>query len=67
MTELLLKYGVPIDRSGALHFAAFYGALDTMRLLIEHGADVNELCPPGYLSATWTPLHSAPLEVDSTP
>lgn len=42
MTELLLKHGVSVARSGALHLAAELGALDTMRLLMQHSADVNE-------------------------
>lgn len=66
MTELLLKHGVSVARSGALHLAAELGALDTMRLLIQHGADVSEQLPEdilpvhnGSLYASWTPMHFA--------
>ena len=66
MTELLLKHGVSVACSGALHTAANRGALDTMRLLIQHGADVNELLPADTLSqfnkslySSWTPMHFA--------
>jgi len=66
MTELLLKHGVSVARSGALHLAAELGALDTMRLLIQHGADVDEQIPEdilpvynGSLYASWTPMHFA--------
>lgn len=66
MTELLLKHGVSITTSGALHEASEHGALDTMQLLMEHGADVNELLPAETLSryrtslyASWTPMHFA--------
>ncbi|KAF7864568.1 hypothetical protein EAF04_006700 [Stromatinia cepivora] len=66
MTELLLKHGVSVACSGALHTAAELGALDTMRLLMQHGADVNELLPADTLTPhhnslypTWTPMHFA--------
>jgi ankyrin repeat protein len=66
MTELLLKHGASVACSGALHTAANLGALDTMRLLMQHGADVNELLPADTLSPphkslypSWTPLHFA--------
>ncbi|KAN0116931.1 ankyrin [Hyaloscypha variabilis] len=66
MTELLLKHGVSVPCSGALHTAANRGALDTMRLLMQHGADVNELLPADTLPqfqkslySSWTPLHFA--------
>jgi hypothetical protein len=66
MTELLLKHGVSVACSGALHTAANRGALDTMRLLMQHGADVNELLPADTLAqfekslhSSWTPMHFA--------
>jgi ankyrin repeat protein len=66
MTELLLKHGVTVACSGALHTAANLGALDTIRLLIQHGADVNELLPANTLHQfykplypSWTPMHFA--------
>ena len=66
MTELLLKHGVSVACSGALHSAANLGALDIMRFLMQHGADVNELLPaetlPHFykpLCPTWTPMHFA--------
>lgn len=58
MTEILLERGLPIPESAALHSAASCGHLDTMRLLIEHGADVSEVLPnSGWFS--WTPMHFA--------
>jgi hypothetical protein len=67
MTELLLKHGVSVACSGALQYAANLGALDTMRLLMQHGADVNELLPEDaiphhsrkVLYSSWTPMHFA--------
>lgn len=58
MTEILLGSGLPIAKSGALHAAATCGHLDTMRLLIEHGADVDEVMPNGSFY-DWTPMHFA--------
>jgi len=71
LTELLLQHGIPVAGSGALHHAADharqYETLDTMRLLIEHGSDVDERLPRDSLPrslkpelrATWTPMHFA--------
>ncbi|PSN59416.1 ankyrin [Corynespora cassiicola Philippines] len=56
MTELLLERGTPIAQTGALHTAAHRGQLDTMRLLMQHGADVNEVLSNWR---SWTPLHFA--------
>jgi ankyrin repeat protein len=56
MTEILLKHGAPIAHTGALHTAARLGQLDTMRLLMEHGADVNEILANWD---GWTPTHFA--------
>ena len=66
MTELLLKHGYSVACSGALHEAANHGALDTIRLLMQHGADVNEVLPADTLVpykkslySSWTPMHFA--------
>lgn len=69
MTELLLRHGAHIPGSGALHHAADHGnqALDTMRLLLNHGADVDERLAEDRLPrslkpsllTTWTPMHFA--------
>jgi ankyrin repeat protein len=56
LVEILLKHGLPIAHTGALHTAARWGYLDTMRLLIEHGADLNEVLPNW---SNWTPMHFA--------
>ncbi|OIW32530.1 ankyrin [Coniochaeta ligniaria NRRL 30616] len=66
MTELLIQHGYTVRGTGALQTAAGRGALDTIRLLVEHGADVNERLAPedlpvfdNALLASWTPLHHA--------
>lgn len=41
--KLLLEKGARIRNTGALHVAAILGNLDRMQLLLEHGADVNEI------------------------
>jgi hypothetical protein len=56
VTEMLLERGTPIAGTAALHTAASFGRLDTMRLLIKHGADLEETVS-GWKS--WTPLHFA--------
>lgn len=66
ITKLLLENGQTVARSGALHMAALRGALESMRLLIDHGADVDERLPEDGLPrsrrslyASWTPMHFA--------
>lgn len=56
LTELLLAHGVPVSNTGALHVAARSSQLETMRVLIEHGADLNEALPKWH---NWTPMHFA--------
>jgi ankyrin repeat protein len=56
VTEMLLERGVPLAQTGALHTAAKYGRFDTIRLLLRHGADVNEVLLNGFGR---TPLHFA--------
>jgi ankyrin repeat protein len=51
--EMLLEHGTPIAGTVALHTAASYSRLETMRLLIQHGADVNESVHGSM------PMHSA--------
>jgi ankyrin repeat protein len=51
--EMLLEHDAPIAGTGTLHTAASYSRLETMRILIKHGADVNE-----SVQST-TPMHSA--------
>lgn len=41
--RVLLEKGAKIKGTGALHVAAILGCLDRMQLLLEHGADVNEI------------------------
>jgi hypothetical protein len=66
MTELLIQHGYTVRGTGALQMAAERGALNTIRLLVEHGADVNERLAgealpvfDNALLASWTPLHHA--------
>jgi ankyrin repeat protein len=56
MTEMLLEHGTPIVHTGALHTAAGCGRLDTMRVLMRHGADVDETLSDW---ANWAPMHFA--------
>jgi ankyrin repeat protein len=56
MIEMLLEHGAPIARTSALHAAAAFGRLETMRVLIKHGADLNEV---DYEWNEWTPMHFA--------
>ncbi|CAN8104205.1 unnamed protein product [Discula destructiva] len=58
LMELLLEHGLPLAHSDALYTAALRGHLDTMRFLIQRGADVNEVS--NWLG--WTPLHAAAAE-----
>jgi ankyrin repeat protein len=55
-TAMLLERGTPIAGTAALHTAAKFGQLDTMRLLMQHGADLEEVVP-GWKG--WTPMHFA--------
>lgn len=56
MTEMLLQRGASIAQTGALHTAARCGRLDTMRLLLQHGASIDETLPDWH---NWTPMHFA--------
>lgn len=56
MTKMLLEHGAPIAHTAALHTAARFGRLDTMRLLMQHGADVDEVIIEWHY---WTPMHFA--------
>lgn len=56
MVELLLEHGGPVTQTGALHTAAAFGDLDTMRILMQRGADKNEVLSEWK---SWTPLHFA--------
>lgn len=42
-TERLLRAGARVDGSGALHVAAIRGDIPRMRLLLQYGANVNEV------------------------
>ncbi|KAM5435113.1 hypothetical protein McanCB21832_003709 [Microsporum canis] len=44
----LLDAGASIENTGALHIAATKGDLETMRLLLDRGADVNEVIKPPF-------------------
>ncbi|KAF1944132.1 ankyrin [Clathrospora elynae] len=59
MVEVLLKHGCPVAHTGALHTAARCGQLETMRLLMQHGADMNEALDYYH---NWTPMHFAALK-----
>lgn len=58
MTKMLLERGLPVAQTAALHTAAGCGQLDTMRLLMEHGADLDEILPNSTWF-NWTPMHFA--------
>ncbi|KAI7777895.1 hypothetical protein LA080_002947 [Diaporthe eres] len=58
MTEMLLECGLPVAQTAALHTAACCGQLDTMRLLMDHGADLDEVLPNSSWF-NWTPMHFA--------
>lgn len=63
--ELLLDHGFETAQSGALHRASERGAIELMRLLIEHGVDVKERArkAPNQIVAgedvDWTPMDAA--------
>lgn len=57
MTKMLLERGLPVAQTGALHTTAGCGQLDTMRLLMEHGAELEVL--PNSSWFDWTPMHLA--------
>jgi ankyrin repeat protein len=59
MVEVLLIHGCPVAHTGALHAAARCGQLETMRLLMQHGADMNEALL-GYRNRT--PMHFAAMK-----
>ena len=50
-TTLLLSHGAQVAQSGAIRKAAEKGRLDVLKLLIEHGGDVDERLQPdaGFL------------------
>ena len=56
MVEVLLKHGCPVAHTAALHAAASCGQLETMHLLMQHGADMNEALDSWH---NWTPMHFA--------
>jgi ankyrin repeat protein len=63
-TERLLQAGARVEGSGALHIAAYLGSLPKMRILLQHGANVDEV-PERRISAQLgfnkkgTPIHWA--------
>jgi ankyrin repeat protein len=52
----LMVHELSADQTTALHFAAFFAQPDTVRLLLERGADVHAVSPT---FGNVTPLHSA--------
>lgn len=42
MLKLMLAYKIDLQRQGALHFAAELGNIEAMKLLLDHGADIEE-------------------------
>lgn len=56
MTEMLLQHGAIVAGTGELHTAARFGHLDVMHLLLQHGANADEIIPEW---ANWTPMHFA--------
>lgn len=63
----LLKYATPTEKEIALMMAAFYGKADMIKLLIEHGVDVNAYLSPSsgfhhHASALHQAISSTSLE-----
>lgn len=56
MIKMLLERGIPVAHTGALHTAVRLVYLDTMRLLMQYGADVNETLSN---RKNWPPMHFA--------
>jgi len=56
ITEMLLDHNMPVATTAALHTAARFGHLDTMRLLMQHGANLDEVITGWH---KWTPMHFA--------
>lgn len=58
VAQMLLDKDPQMELAGtaALHSAARIGSLDTMQLLMQHGAEVNETMPNW---SQWTPMHFA--------
>ncbi|EAT87182.1 hypothetical protein HBH56_226260 [Parastagonospora nodorum] len=59
MIKMLIAHGFPVNGTAALHTAAKLEELETMRLLLQHGADMNEALDQWR---NWTPMHFATSE-----
>ncbi|QIW97292.1 hypothetical protein AMS68_002810 [Peltaster fructicola] len=57
-SRLVELVDLPIAGTAALHTAAGLGHLDSMRILMDRGADVNEVMSEKWWHE-WTPMHSA--------
>jgi hypothetical protein len=63
--EMLLKHGANIAQSSCLQVGSYYGRLEEIKFLLDHGAELNESlqpdaleCPSGVFPLE-TPLHLA--------
>jgi len=54
------KKGIPIDAGNPLHLAAFHNQTNTMKLLINAGAHVNEADTRGLTPLHWAVINGAP-------
>ena len=56
--ECLLYYGATVKQSGALQLAVAHDWIEGMKILVEHGADVNEVLMVRGPNSSWDTLCS---------
>ena len=70
--EILLEYGADPNVESILHkacvtVAPFHHSSPLVKLLIDHGADVNAVCPHGLTPAIYTVAHFFPIPRSPNP